>query len=330
MHVNKKPTQTGNLNQSQRSFLSHPNKSVPDIQVKIGSEPSPNNRLITNRSPVTSIVSLSSPKKTIIIEEKLPLKRRALNSDIKEAYRAVINSKEHGAFHDLPQKSFEKDPVPFSPPRNKNKKGSYVDHAKELEKKEREKEEEKLAEEIKTRGVGDFHRKIALYNFIRGNYLVDPDNEIDFKPAAASHRKIVVPVKAQKEPKKDLLASFGQYMNSRAHSRDSFEKSEMMNSRRIDEREYRKFGEDNDGAGASSKRAEANQDTVKMKEATIQNDLKKMQELGNLLSSRKPLSENEQLVFKLVKDGNEQDLGYLLARNNELVKAEDNVRFFVL
>ena len=276
---------------------------------------------------------MSSPKKTIIIEEKLPLKRRALNSDIKEAYRAVIHSKEHGVFHDLPQKSFEKDPLASPQPRNKNKKISYIDQAKELEKKEREKEEERLADEIKARGVGDFHRKIALYNFIRGNYLVEPDNEIDFKPSAASHRKIVVPQKVQKEPKKDFLASFGQnlsmpshYMDSRAHSRDSFERSEMMNSRRIDDREYRRSGEDNDGG--SSKRAEAKEDTVKMKESTMEADLKKMQELGSFLSARKPLSENEQLIFKLVKDGNEQDLGYLLAKNSDLVKAEDNVRLY--
>lgn len=295
--------------------------------------------MISNRSPVQSIMSVSSPKKTIIIEEKLPLKRRALNSDIKEAYRAVINSKEHGAFHDLPQKSFDKDPAASPQLRNKNKKISYIDHAKELEKKEREKEEERLADEIKNRGVGDFHRKIALYNFIRGNYLVEPDNEIDFKPSAASHRKIVVPVKVQKEQKKDFLAQLGQslsmnshYMNSRAHSRDSFEKSEMMNSRRMDEREYnRRYGDDYDGG--SSKREEgkeAKEDTVKMKESTMEADLKKMQQLGNVLTARKPLSENEQQVFKLVKDGNEQDLGYLLAKFPELVKAEDNVRFFIL
>jgi len=148
------------------SDYSKPKIVSPDVSII--------NQSIAKGDPMTSMNV--SQKKISIIEEKLPLKRRGLNQDLRDAYRNIINSKEHGNFKDVIPKLTEKEKSK-SPPRPRMKTEYMFEKNLEMERKEAEKEDIRVMEEINKKAVNDFQRKINLYNITKGSYIVNPDEK---------------------------------------------------------------------------------------------------------------------------------------------------------
>ena len=161
---------------SQTTIKPGHNRSISDTKTKIISpDVSIINQSIAKGDPMTSM-NVSQKKISIIEEKQLPLKRRGLNQDLREAYRNIINSKDHGNFNNAIPKFTDKEKSK-SPPRPKMKTEYMFERNLEIERKEAEKEDIRAMEDINKKAVGDFQRKINLYNLTKGSYLVNPDEK---------------------------------------------------------------------------------------------------------------------------------------------------------
>ena len=284
---------------------------------------------------------LYSTKKTTSFEVKLPLKRRGLNNDMREAYRAVISSKAHGSFSSLaPQE--DRDSYLKSVQKMKETNMSLFRH-KDGDQKDNNQDEERVMDDINKKGLRDFHRKIALYNFMKGNYLVEPENKEDLRADLGLKKRLVSPLKSTKDLNKDFSTasdrviqqtqnlSFGVLKVGRDinKTRVNKPKDDLKNPKSTKELEQNADSSDDESQRTKVLKKVGNNSllTIAQKTESEEQDLKRMKELSGFIPAKKKLNDEEKLLFRLVKDGNDSDLDYKLGRSTEFVNTMDSVSF---
>ena len=286
---------------------------------------------------------LHSTKKAASFEVKLPLKRRGLNKDMREAYRAVISSKVHGNFSSLaPQE--DRESFLKSVQKMKEKTCMSFYRHKDGDQKDANQDEERVMDDINKKGLRDFHRKIALYNFMKGNYLVEPENKEDLRADLGLRKRLVSPLKHPQ----DLIKDFSTASDRVIQQTQNLSFGVLKVGRDITKSRVNKPKDGLNGNSKATKGSEHNTDssddesqrtkalkrirnppmlTIAQKTANIEQDLKRMKELGGYIPAKKIFNDEEKLLFRLVKEGNDSDLAYNLGRSAEFVNAMDSVIF---
>ena len=299
--------------------MSIDNDSISEMKQKLGLDPDLNKKRQHN-----SMASI--PKNQMSVEEKLPLKRKGLNKDLREIYRSIINSKDHGNYQELACKLTEKEK-----PKEKVIIKGFKSKQQELKNMMKEEEAQLIEENIKAKGIKDFQKKIALYNITHGSYLIPPEDKYNSTHSVGKVPKFTETPKIVFDPRASInsLVSKGSILgkspvnNNSPLQRGSTTKSGVIQIMRDFELEDRV-----DSNKASRRSKENFFVEEKPRQISQASDLRRMRDLEQKIPRKKTLNENEELALKAVKEGNERELWSLLETHPELIKTVDNVREF--
>jgi len=367
-NVIRQPMKPTLSNQALKPAAPTHNRSISGSQTKIISpDMSMINQSITKLDHTTS--GNMSLKKISIIEEKLPLKRRGLNQDLRDGFRNIINSKEHGIFKDVIPKLTvnDKDQNSKSPPRPQKKTEYMFEKNSQMERLEAEREDALAVDEINKKAVHDFQRKINLYNLTKGSYIVNPDEKSNSarnvgkvrrlgnstKPAGPSKpffqailpkRSSIPPFVGLSPPKyyyyiEPPKAQTTKNAYSQQYAPALKPQSMNMSQSKVEEEEGGSL-DDVDGEERQEDKKKAigtvrSDDMAaisplfKMKndpedKNAAEFDIQKIKSLADLIPKKRLLNKDEETFFKLIKDGDEDEVISILGMQPEIVRILDN------
>jgi len=266
-----------------------------------------------------SMVNPSAFKKV----EKSPRMMRTnkgvvIDDEVRFTYSALVNSPKQSK---IPSMATEID-----------LKGLDDKQLKKLSSKYLSQEEKDVVKEIETKGRKDLHDALSMYNRFHGNHLFEPQDKITGKSEYAIRVKSIIP---EKYLNYNVSPSYTPYSSSLQKNFTTGASSEfgggmVFKNHSLNEKFLQKVGSSmlqkrrNNNVGLGTLETN-NDEEVIMQTLDDTGNVKKMNDLREMIKTERFLTKEEKEFLKLVKeDGTKIDIQFCLNNQKDLIYLKDN------